>query len=69
MTEPLGKMDDIKYMNLDLGDVFIPWQKKHLRYVHAFTEMEIESLVKKSGFEIIKNVSNSRNIITVAKIT
>ncbi len=67
MTDPLNEVNGVKHMSLDLGDVFIPWQKKHLRYVHAFTEMEIESLVKKSGFEIIKNVANSRNIITVAK--
>ncbi|MDD5341106.1 MAG: class I SAM-dependent methyltransferase [Patescibacteria group bacterium] len=68
MTDPLNEANGIKHMNLDLGDVFIPWQKKHLRYVHAFTEMEVESLLKKSGFEIIKNVSNNRNIITVAKV-
>jgi len=53
---------------LDLQDVFIPWQKKYQRYIHAFTENNIASLLKKTGFEIIKNVSNSRNIITVAKI-
>jgi alkylated DNA repair protein alkB family protein 8 len=67
MTDPLNEVNGIKHMNLDLGDVFIPWQKKYQRYVHAFTEMEVESLLKKSGFEIIKNVSNKRNIITVAK--
>ncbi|OGY41880.1 MAG: hypothetical protein A2Y82_05495 [Candidatus Buchananbacteria bacterium RBG_13_36_9] len=58
----------IKPEELDLQDVFIPWQKKHQRYIHAFTENNIASLLKKTGFEIIKNVSNSRNIITVAKI-
>jgi 2-polyprenyl-3-methyl-5-hydroxy-6-metoxy-1,4-benzoquinol methylase len=58
----------IKPQDLDLQDVFIPWQKKYQRYIHAFTENNIARLLKKAGFEIIKNVSNSRNIITVAKI-
>jgi SAM-dependent methyltransferase len=68
MTDPLNEANGIKHMNLDMGDVFIPWQKKYQRYVHAFTEMEVESLLKKSGFEVIKNVSNTRNIISVAKL-
>jgi len=55
--------------DIDFQDVFMQFfQKKHKRYVHAFTEFNIASLLKKSGFEIIKNVSNKRNIITVARL-
>ena len=53
--------------DLDLQDVFIPWQKKHKRYLHALTEHNVSSLLKIEGFEVIKNVSNKRNIITVAR--
>jgi len=58
----------IEVRDLDLQDVFIPWRKKYQRYIHAFTENNMARLLKKTGFEIIKNVSNSRNIITVAKL-
>jgi SAM-dependent methyltransferase len=68
LTDPDKEVNGILVDDLDLQDVFIPWQKKYLRYVHAFTENNIARLCKKTGFEIIKNVSNSRNIITVAKV-
>jgi len=68
ISESENGIEDILPEDLDLQDVFIPWQKKHQRYIHAFTENNIAHLLKKTGFEIIKNVSNSRNIITVAKI-
>ena len=58
----------IEVKDLDLQDVFIPWRKKYQRYIHAFTENNMARLLKKTGFEIIKNVANSRNIITVAKL-
>ncbi len=68
LAEPTKQvLPGIKAKDLDLQDVFVPWQKKHLRYIHALTELNVASLVKKTGFEIIKNVSNKRNIITVAK--
>jgi len=59
-------IDDIKAIDLDLQDTFIPWQKKYKRYVHGYTELNMARLVKKSGLEIIKNVSNTRNLITIA---
>lgn len=68
LTDPESSIDGILANDLDMQDVFIPWQKRYLRYIHAFTELNVGRLVKKCGFEIIKNVSNSRNIITVAKI-
>ncbi|MBD3359156.1 MAG: methyltransferase domain-containing protein, partial [Candidatus Buchananbacteria bacterium] len=68
LAEPTKQvLPGIKAKDLDLQDVFVPWQKKHLRYIHALTELNVARLVKKTGFEIIKNVSNKRNIITVAK--
>jgi len=60
-------IEGVKAINLDLQDVFIPWQKRYLRYIHAFNELTTARLVKKAGFEIIKNVANTRNIITIAK--
>jgi SAM-dependent methyltransferase len=68
ISESEKETNGIMPEELDLQDVFIPWQKKHQRYIHAFTENNIANLLKKTGFEIIKNVSNTRNIITVAKI-
>ena len=68
MSQPSKEIiEGVKARNLDLQDVFVPWQKKYLRYIHSFTELNISRLMKKTGFEIIKNVSNTRNIITVAK--
>ncbi len=60
-------IEGVKAKNLDLQDVFIPWQNKYLRYIYAFNEITTTRLVKKAGFEIIKNVANTRNIITIAK--
>ncbi len=40
---------------LDFKDAFLPWGKKILRYYHFFSKKELENLVKKSGFEIIKS--------------
>ncbi len=68
LTDPDKEENGVLNDELDFQDVYIPWQKKYQRYIHAFTERNIAGLLKKSGFEIIKNVSNSRNIITVAKI-
>ena len=68
LTDPEKTIDGIFIKDLDLQDVFIPWQKKYQRYIHAFTESNIASLLKKTGFEVIKNVSNTRNIITIAKL-
>jgi len=68
LTDPDQEVNGILVSNLDLQDVFIPWQKKYQRYVHAFTENNIARLCKKTGFEIIKNVSNARNLITIAKV-
>lgn len=68
LSEPNKEViDGVKAKDLELQDVFIPWQKNHLRYIHAFTELNVGRLTKKTGFEIIKNVSNKRNIITVAR--
>jgi 2-polyprenyl-3-methyl-5-hydroxy-6-metoxy-1,4-benzoquinol methylase len=62
-------IDGVKAKDLDLQDIFMQFFKKNnLRYIHAFTERNIASLLKKTGFEVIKNVSNTRNIITVAKV-
>jgi 2-polyprenyl-3-methyl-5-hydroxy-6-metoxy-1,4-benzoquinol methylase len=62
-------IDGVKAKDLDLQDIFMQFFKKNnLRYIHAFTEGNISGLLKKTGFEVIKNVSNTRNIITVAKL-
>ncbi len=68
LTDPYKEVNGIEIGNLDLQDVFIPWKKKNYRYVHAFTELNVANLLKKTGFEIIKNVSNTRNIITISKL-
>ena len=68
LTDPEKEINGVLLDELDFQDVYIPWQKKYQRYIHAFTERNIAGLLKKSGFEVIKNVSNTRNIITVAKL-
>jgi ubiquinone/menaquinone biosynthesis C-methylase UbiE len=47
---------------LDFKDVFEPWGKKVVRYYHCFSKRELENLVKKAGFEILKSgvVKNKR---------
>jgi len=40
---------------LDFKDMFLPWGRRTLRYYHCFSKKELENLVKKSGFEIIKS--------------
>jgi len=68
LTDPDKEVNGVYMDELDFQDVYISWQTKYQRYIHAFTERNIASLLKKCGFEIIKNVSNKRNIITVAKL-
>lgn len=70
ITDPSKEIiEDVKAKDLDLQDIFMQFfDKKNKRYIHAFTEFNISNLLKLTGFEIIKNVSNKRNIITVAKI-
>jgi len=72
LTEPskeIKEIEGLKINDLDFQDVFIPFfDKKNIRYMHAFTENNIINLLEKNGFEIIKNVSNTRNIITTAKL-
>ena len=68
LTDPDKEVNGVLLDEIDFQDVYIPWQKKYQRYIHAFTERNIAGLMKKTGFEIIKNVSNKRNIITVAKL-
>lgn len=36
---------------LDLKDIFVPWQKTIDRYIHCFTKNELKKLVKKSGLK------------------
>ncbi|MCX6744976.1 MAG: class I SAM-dependent methyltransferase [Candidatus Parcubacteria bacterium] len=68
LTDPDKEENGVLIDELDFQDVYIPWQKKYQRYIHAFTERNIAGLLKKAGLEVIKNVSNTRNIITVAKV-
>ncbi|MEK7167062.1 MAG: methyltransferase domain-containing protein [Patescibacteria group bacterium] len=68
-------------MNLDFGDVFMPWKLKDEiihRYYHAFTMRELSELFKKTGFKVIKkyytqkhkktNFWKGHNIIFIAKL-
>ena len=51
----------------DINDVFIPWGNSGInRYYHAFTKTELEKLIKKNGFEIIK-YEITDNIIFICK--
>ena len=70
LAEPNKEIiEGVKSGDLDLQDVFMQFfNKKNKRYIHAFTELSTAMLLKKTGFEIIKNVSNTRNIITIAKL-
>jgi len=40
------------FSKLDLGDVFVPWSGKYQRYVHCFTEKELNSLFQRVGLII-----------------
>ena len=65
----LGKND------LDIGDIMLTFGKeKHPRYLHAFTESELRSLLEENGFavqglDIIPRGSGEENIVIVARKT
>lgn len=58
---------------LDWRDVLLPWGKEVERYYHFFTKKELENLVKKAGFKILKSgvaknkKGNRQNIFLVAE--
>ncbi len=58
---------------LDFKDIFEPWGKKIQRYYHCFSKRELENLVKKAGFEILKSglvknkKGNRKNFFVVCK--
>lgn len=58
---------------MDWGDIFVSWGRETERYYHFFSKRELESLIKKTGLEVIdsgivKNRNgNRRNIYVVAK--
>lgn len=48
------------------GDIFITWKNKHGevlmdRYIHSFHKNEFRNMLKKAGFQIIKNKFYSKN--------
>lgn len=51
---------------LDFGDVFVPWQKKHQRYVHCFTKRELINVAQEAGFrqKEVGSLDNNIYIIT-----
>ncbi len=59
-----------KYINKKTHDSLIPWgqDKKVKRYYHAFTKAELKQLLKKSGFNNIKEVKSTHNIALIAII-
>ncbi len=58
---------------LDFGDVFIPWGKEILRYLHIFSKNELRRLAKTAGFsvkeiKILKRPkSRGSNILLIAE--
>jgi len=56
---------------LDFFDVYLPWQKKYLRYYHAFRLNELKKLLKRSGLLVVEAYreegEKERNIVIVAK--
>ncbi len=58
---------------LDFKDVFLPFGKKEgVRYLHAFTKRELNSLLKNSGFKIdklqlISRRGKNENIVAVCR--
>ncbi len=58
---------------LDFKDIFVPWRNTRQRYIHCFTQGELERLIEKAGFRI-KEIgvltipqSKEKNIYIVAK--
>lgn len=58
---------------LDIGDVMLTFGKeKHPRYLHAFTENELRTLLEENGFvlqgiDIIARNSKEENIVAIAR--
>lgn len=45
----------IQKQGLDFGDVYVPWQRKEMRYYHAFTMRELKRVGLKAGLTLIKS--------------
>lgn len=59
----------ISFGNLAPNDLFIPWKNSHkkvlaTRYYHNFLPWELRSLVKKSGFKIVKSFYTRKGVKT-----
>ncbi|MBA7611940.1 Ubiquinone biosynthesis O-methyltransferase [subsurface metagenome] len=73
---PIFKFTILKTLGrskLDFKDIFIPWRGMCQRYIHCFTQRELERLIERAGFKI-KEVgvltipqSKEKNIYIVAK--
>ena len=73
---PILKFTTLKALGrskLDFKDIFVPWRGMCQRYIHCFTQGELESLIERAGFKI-KEVgiltipqSKEKNIYIVAK--
>ena len=59
----LWQLKYLKYIDEKTHDSFIPWgaDKKTTRYYHAFTSPEMRKLLKKSGFELKKEIKLKGN--------
>ncbi|MFH1780862.1 MAG: methyltransferase domain-containing protein [Candidatus Nealsonbacteria bacterium] len=52
---------------LDFGDVLVPWQKKHQRYVHCFTKREMVNLAQQAGFSVKESGTLKTNFFIIAQ--
>lgn len=49
------------------NDTFIPWKRKQKRYYHAFTKRELQKLVLKSGFTVLRLFEVGKDFIIIAQ--
>ncbi len=59
--------EKITFGDLEYNDLFIPWNKKVLRYYHAFTKGELSRLLKKRFKIINTTVGSSHNIVIICQ--
>ena len=57
----------ISFGSYSYNDTFIPWQKDHKRYYHAFTKNELKKTVQQGGFSILKECEVGKDFIIIAK--
>ncbi|HMR01064.1 MAG TPA: methyltransferase domain-containing protein [Candidatus Gracilibacteria bacterium] len=57
----------ISFGSYAYNDTFIPWQKHHKRYYHAFTQKELKKILEQGDFNILQQYKVGKDFIIIAQ--